>query len=268
MFPLAGKEFPTTTDELTTAIQDALAEVFTIPKKAGVSAEGTYASIKRLTVDLSGATVSATKPPPKPTPTGKRQPGPSVQKLEVRGEPVEYQKSKVNFEVTAKGVKLDYARDKGGKPLLVLADAESGSADARITKADIESLARAVASEAAKQQGVNIQELHVDLASHGPRSVSVEAKVKAKKLMMSGTLHVSGRLDIDDELNATVSGLACKGEGVVGSMAAGVVQSKLKQYEGTRVSLMAFSLGDVKLRDLKIDTKSGLHVTAAFGREG
>ena len=30
----------------------------------------------------------------------------------------------------------------------------------------------------------------------------------------------------------------------------------------------AFSLGDVKLRDLKIDTKSGLHVTAAFGREG
>jgi hypothetical protein len=51
-------------------------------------------------------------------------------------------------------------------------------------------------------------------------------------------------------------------------MAAGVVQSKLKQYERTRISLMAFSLGDVKLRDLKIDTKSGLHVTAAFGREG
>ena len=59
MFPLAGKEFPTTTDELTTAIQDALAEVFTIPKKAGVSAEGTYASIKRLTVDLSGTIAKA-----------------------------------------------------------------------------------------------------------------------------------------------------------------------------------------------------------------
>src|SRR4051794_5164611 len=268
MFPLAGKDFPTTTDELVTAIQDALAEVFTIPKKAGVSAEGTHPAIKRLTVDLSGASVRATKPPPKPQPTGKREPGPTVQKLEVRGEPVEYEKSKANFEVTAKSVKLDYARDKKGNPLLVLADAASGTADARIAKADIESLARAVASDAAKQQGVTIQDLSVDLSSHGPRSVSVEAKVKAKKLMMSGTLHVTGRLDVDDELNAKISGLTCKGDGVVGSMAAGVVQSKLKQYEGTRVSLMAFSLGDVKLRDLKIDTKAGLHVTAAFGSEG
>ena len=267
MFPLAGKEFPTSTDELVAAIQEPLAEVFTIPKKAGVSADGAYPSVKRLTVDLSGASVRASKPPPKPQPTGKREPGPTVKKLEVRGEPVEYEKSKANFAVTADSVRFDYAHDKAGKPLLVLADAAGGNADARIGKADI-NRSPAVASEAAKQQGVTIQDLSIDLSSHGPRSVSVEARVKAKKLMMSGTLHVSGRLDIDDELNAKVSGLTCKGEGVVGTMAAGVVQSKLKQYEGTRVSLMAFSLGDVKLRDLKIDTKSGLHVTAAFGSGG
>jgi hypothetical protein len=31
------------------------------------------------------------------------------------------------------------------------------------------------------------------------------------------------------------------------------------------VPLMAFSLGDVALRDLKIDLKKDLHITAAFG---
>ena len=37
MFPLAGKDFPTTSDELAAAIQDKLEEVFTLPKKGGVT---------------------------------------------------------------------------------------------------------------------------------------------------------------------------------------------------------------------------------------
>src|SRR4029079_16222188 len=118
----------------------------------------------------------------------------------------------------------------------------------------------------AKQQGVTVQDLSVNLTSEGDRSVEAEVRVKAKKLMMSGVIHVRGKLDVDDELNATVSDLSCKGEGVVGSMAAGLIQGKLQEYNGRRIPLMAFSLGDVSLRDLKIDTKGGLHVTAKFGK--
>jgi hypothetical protein len=48
-------------------------------------------------------------------------------------------------------------------------------------------------------------------------------------------------------------------------MASGLVKSKLKPYEGQTFPLMTFSLGDVALRDLKIDVKNNVQVTADFG---
>ena len=83
--------------------------------------------------------------------------------------------------------------------------------------------------------------------------------------MMSGMIVVRGKLDVDDALNATVSGLTCTGEGVVGGASAGIVQKKIQAYNDTVIPLMAFSLGDVKLRDLKIVVKDAVQVSAAFG---
>jgi hypothetical protein len=96
--------------------------------------------------------------------------------------------------------------------------------------------------------------------------VAVEVRVKAKKMIMSGVINVKGRLDLDDELNATVSGLSASGEGVIGTMASGFLQNKLKAYEGKKFPLMAFSLGDTTLRDLNISAKgANLQVSASFG---
>src|SRR5437764_10159321 len=77
LFPLAGKEFPATSDELAEAIAGALGRVLTLPKTNGaVTAEGgKFPSIKKLKINLNNATDSAADPPPKPRPTGKRQPG-------------------------------------------------------------------------------------------------------------------------------------------------------------------------------------------------
>lgn len=267
MFPLAGKNFPGSANELTESIEKALAEVLTLTRKdPAVSAEGgKYPSIKKLTINLNNAVVSATDPPPKPQPTGKREQGIEVDALEVTGKPIKYEQNKLEMELKASGVKLDFGRDKKGHPLLVLADAKEGHVQAKISKDDIESLARAAAEAAAKQQGIKIDDLDLTLGSEGKRSVTADVRVKAKKMMVSGTIHIRGKLDIDDELNATVSGLECTGEGMIGTMAAGIVKSKLKGYEGKVFPLMTFSLGDVTLRDLKIDVKNSVQVTAAFG---
>ena len=87
----------------------------------------------------------------------------------------------------------------------------------------------------------------------------------ARKLLLSGVIHIIGRLDIDDALIATVSDLKATGEGAIGSLAAGIVQGKLKPFNGKKIPLMAFSLGDVALRDLKIAVKNNVQVTAQFG---
>lgn len=269
MFPLAGKEFPTSSDELASSIEEALGKVFTMPKSNGVVVDGAkFPSLKTVKINLSGATVSAKKPPPKPTPVGKRQAGVRVDKLEVTGQPIQYEQTKLHLKVTGSGLAFDFARDKSGKPLLVLAEAKDGKVEAKITKKDIETLMIEAAAIAARQQGITIQGLDLDLKSDGPRSVAAQVRVKARKLLMSGTIVITGKLDVDDELNATVSELNCTGEGMVGNVAAGIVQKKIKPYHGTTIPLMAFSLGDVALRDLKIKVKDSVEVSAAFGKDG
>ena len=267
MFPLTGKNFPDTAEDLASAIQGALAQVLTLPKKdSAVTAEGgKFPKVKKLKINLSGASVSAAEPPPKPKATGRREPGVEVDQLEVVGQPIKYEQNKLDLHLNATGVKFDYGRDKKGQPLLVLADAKDGHVEAKISKADIEALARAAAELAAKQQGIKIEGLDLTLTSQGPRSLAVDARVKAKKMVVSGVIHIKGKVDVDDEMNATVSGLECKGEGVIGTMVAGVVQGKLKPYEGKVFPLMTFSLGDVALRDLKIDVKNTVKVSADFG---
>jgi hypothetical protein len=267
MFPLAGKSFPEDADELAESIRTALEEFLTFPKgSSGVTVDAPkYPTVKQLTVDLDDARAQGDDLPPKPVPKGKREPGIKVGQLEITGHPIRYEKSKVDLSVKAKNVAFDFARDKKGKPLLVLSEAGEGQVAVKVAKADMQALAQAAATLAAKEHGVTIQEVELTLESRGPRAVAADARVKAKKMLVSGVLHIKGRLDIDEELNATISELDCQGEGIVGTMAAAVIQPKLAAVNGKKIALVAFSFGDVTLRDLKIDVKSGLNVTARFG---
>ena len=167
MFPLAGKNFPDSGETLASAISGALAQVLTMPtKNSAVAVEGgKFPKVKKLSIDLSGASVSAAEPPPKPKATGKREPGIEVDQLEVLGQPIKYEQNKLDLSLNARGVRFDYGRDKKGQPLLVLADAKDGHVEAMISKADIESLARAAAEMAAKQHGIKIEGLELTLTS-------------------------------------------------------------------------------------------------------
>ena len=269
MFPLAGKEFPESPDQLARAIEDALSEHLTFPPKASVVKldGGAWPDIRRAQIDLCGAKVSATGLAPPPKPQKKRQPGITVQQLEVMGRPIRYQASEVNFALKAANVSFDFARDADGQAILVLKDADDGHIDVKIARDDIQSLLLAAASAAARQHGVTIQELQLNLQSQGPRSIGGDVRVKAKKLILSGAVHVRGRVDIDDELVATLSNLSAAGEGVVGSFAAGLIGGMLKQANGNRIPLVGLSLGDVSLHDLNISTQAGLEIAADFGHK-
>ena len=267
MFPLSGKNFPTDPQVLADSIREALAAVLSLPDGGkAVKVEGAeLPQLKRIKVDLSGAEISATEPPPKPKPSGKRTPGLHVTSLEVVGHPIKYEKNKLDLTLKARDVSCDFARDKKGNAMLVLADAREGSVEAKMSKADIEALLKRVAEELAKEQKVTVQDLKLTLTSSGPRSVAADVRITARKMLVSGTIVLKGRLDVDDELNATLSELSASGDGMVGSMVAGLVHKKVKPHEGRVIPLMAFSLGDVALRDLKITVKKDVQVNAAFG---
>jgi hypothetical protein len=267
MFPLAGNSYPTSSDELARGIRDALAEMFTFPNPNSViRIEGdAWPAIDRLTVDLGGAIVRVSQPPPKPVPQESREPGITIGQLQVLGHPIRYQQSRLDLDVAARNVRTEFSHDSTGRALILLADASDGHVETQIGKADLQSAMRAAATEAAKPQGVTIQDLQVSLASDGVRSLAGEVRVKAKKMMMSGVVVVRGKVEIDQDMIATLSNLTCTGEGMIGGMAAAMVNSKLRLYEGKRVPLMAFALGDVTLRGLRITTDDPIAVRAEFG---
>src|SRR5690242_20191483 len=128
MFPLASKDYPASTQELTESIHDALAQVLSFPKKNNVvtAQGGSFPEIDKMRIDLSGASVSIRKPPPQPKPRGKRQSGVQIGQLDVVGQPIQYEKSKANFSLKARGLSFDFARDADSKPILVLTDAQDG----------------------------------------------------------------------------------------------------------------------------------------------
>src|SRR5947209_4274292 len=114
MFPLAGKDFPSSSDELTSSIHDALAGVLRLPDgdSTVIAQGGRFPTISKLTVNLDGASVIGKEPPPKPEPVGKRLPGIEVGQLEVSGQPIRYEKSKLDLVIKSKQVRLDFGRDK------------------------------------------------------------------------------------------------------------------------------------------------------------
>lgn len=267
MFPLTGKSFPNSSDELAESIRAALADVISLPSNGSVVTVkgGSYPVVRNLKVNLDGATITAAEPPARPKPAGKREPGIEVDQLEVGGHPIKYEQNKLDLTLKAQNVRFDFARDKKGRALLVLTSARDGHVQAKISKADIRALVTSIAREVAKQQKIQIQDLELDLVAHGSRSLAADVRIKAKKLLMTGVIRIKGRVDVDDELVATLSDLRAEGEGVVGSLASGIVEHHLKPHEGRRIPLVAFSLGDVALRDLKIAVKNDVQVSAEFG---
>jgi hypothetical protein len=266
MFHLGAKEFPKTADDLRESLLAGLEKLFELPDRDGiVEVEGgKYPRVGRLAVDLSDAAADTNRKVAKPVATGKRQEGVTADEVEVNGKPILIDEAALELALTASDVKLDFGKDRAGKPLLVLADARNGKVDARISKDDLEQLLTAKIAEKAEENGIRVEGAELELKSRGERSVSVDLRVKARKLV-SAVIRVSGDIDIDDELTARLSNLGCEGEGMLGNMAVGFIRPHLARFEGYELPLMAFSLGDVKLRDLKIRAGDALRVSAKFG---
>src|SRR5436309_547735 len=130
--------------------------------------------------------------------------------------------------------------------------AKHGRLHARMSHADLEALLRATFQSAAVRHGVVIEKTELTFACADERSVAVHLRVTGSKRMafvtVRAVLHGRGRLVIDEALQATLCGLSCEGEGVVGQMLVGLIQDQVRQWEGRSFPLTAFSLGELQLR--------------------
>lgn len=268
MFYLSGNDFPQNAPELAAALLQPLHELFTFSREESAVVRvngGQYPDVNQLRIDLSGASLKARQPPPKPAGVGQSRAGLHASALEVLGHPVRVQEAPIHFDVTATDVRFAYDRNEEGRPLLLLTAAEAGQAKVEIGRGDLEALLLAQASAAAAKQGVSIEKVKLTLAPLDTRSVAVAVRATAKKLFARADLEVKGRLTVDERLNARVSALSCHGDGIVGGLAGNLIRPYLERFNNTELPLTGMSLGNVRLHDLRLDVTDSLKVEAAFG---
>ena len=169
------------------------------------------------------------------------------------------------MELSGRDVGFDYDRDSAGTPLLMLRKASDGHVRLRVARKELDKLLLTAAKEAAIKQGVTITQTTLDLRQIDDHTVHLAVNLTAKKMIVKAALRMEGRLTIDEELIARLSGLACEGEGVLAKLACGALRPHLQQLENRPLPLTALSLGDVRLHDLNVRVDDGLDVNAKFG---
>jgi hypothetical protein len=267
MFPLQTDSLPANADSLRAALEDSLRQVVRLPAGEMVVVEDrSYPELNAIRLSLDGATVLDHLPPRPTPPKGTGQPALSVLDFEISARPLLVQGASVDLSCRARAVELGQTRDEKGRIVLLLRKAAEGKLEVGLAIADLEALVLTAAKAAAAEQGVSIENVRIELMARTERAVDLLVQVRAKKLFFNAIVRISGRAEIDEQLNARLVGLECTGEGTLGTLACGLIAPHLQRFDGRAFPLLALPLGEVKLRDVRIATGDELRVTAEFGQ--
>jgi hypothetical protein len=264
MFPLKTNALPTNAADLARHLNDSLRDLFHLPNDPVSIREVSYPHLASLSVCLDGAQVQG-PPPPVPTIGAERSPALTVDSFTVKGSQVSVGPAGVDFALEAKQLALQRASGRDGNVVLVLESAADGRIEVSASPSDIEALIEEVARAEAGKHGVAIDTVRLSLRSNSPRSLAAQVRLRAKKLFLSTTLQITAQADLDEDLNATISGLDCTGDGALGGIACGVLKPHLEKINGRTFSLMSLPLGEVRLRNVQIIASDKLSITAEFG---
>jgi hypothetical protein len=264
MFPLDTQTFPASAAELAERLNESLRGVFALSRDPVEVRDKSYPHLESVIASLDGARLPD-RPPPQPSVAGTGAGALTIDSFRVAASPFLVGPAAVDFQLTATGVGLRQGKDRDGNVLLLLHDAAEGRVEISAALADLERLIAEVAKAEAGKHGVNIDSVQLLLRSSSPRSLAAEVRLRAKKLFVSASLRVTAQLELDEELNAKLSGLECTGEGAIASVACGVLKPHLQKLEGREFSLMSLPLGEVRLREVRIAVNDKLSVTAEFG---
>lgn len=261
MLPFAAAKFPASLSELVTALTDGFSARNLVAKSVRVEGAA-LSALAMLRVDLTGTRLTrgfrlSTSPANGPAMV-------VAECFEMLGAPLFFEDTAMQVRVEATHAELHFA----GSPAdgtLVLAKAASGTLSLAVAQADLEALLHQLARNAAEKQGVEIKKTQLELTALGKRALSFRCEVTAKMFVMSADLALSGHFEVDEQLNARLTGLTLGGDAMITKLAGGFIRPHLDKLEGRVFPLLALAPGELGLRDVKIATSGGLEVRAKFG---
>jgi hypothetical protein len=242
----------------------SLREVFSVERDPVTVSAISLPKVERIAINLDRAQLRPNPPTP-PAVQGESTAGLELQSLTMDAADLSLGPVTADLHLTASDVRLDQALDSNAEIVLLLRSAADGAIEISTNKSALEEAIAAVAKLEAGKQGVTVEEATLSIRERGPRSISAEVQIKARKLFFATVVRIGANLDINEELEATVSGLSCNGDGAIGSLACGVLSPHLQKLEGRTFPLMALPLGEIRLRDVRLSAGEKITVRAEFG---
>ena len=264
MFPLYSKKFPDNAVDLSALLNDSVKRVFAHAANPVSIRDKSYPKLDEIRITLDGAELRP-DPPRAPAPKGRGTPALDVAELHITANELAIGPATASLRLGARAVQLHQAKDGSGEIVLLLQGAADGELEVTVAHHELENAIAALAKAEAGKHGVAIDQVRLTLRTRGERSVDAEVQLRGKKLFFTTVIRIAAKLDVDDQLNATVSGLSCNGEGAIGALACGVLQPHLQSLDGRTFSLTGLPLGEVRLRDVRLSTGDEIKVTAEFG---
>ncbi|MEN3370559.1 MAG: hypothetical protein V7609_2702 [Verrucomicrobiota bacterium] len=264
MFLLNTKSLPSTAEALESLLNESLRQLFIVTSDPVTIRDASYPHLKELNVSLDGAQLRG-NPPPIPSPPGKPAPALEVDLLSVKASALSIGPASIDFSLSARAVHLSQSRDSKDEIVLSIEDATDGAVEISASQLGLEALIAEVARTEAGKHGVTIDRVRLELRAKSSRSLAAEVRLRAKKLFLGASIRITGQLDLDEELNARITGLNCAGDGAIATLACGVLKPHLEKIDGREFYLMSLPLGKIRLRAVQLAVGDRLSVTAQFG---
>jgi hypothetical protein len=264
MFPLYTKTFPSGATELERLLNESVRRLFSTTALPVSAREKSYPAIAELRIALDDAKLRADAPRP-PILPGSASPALVLDLLQVHGSRVTVGPALLELNLTARDVRLFQSRDAKDEITLILQSATDGEIEISAAKDAIESAITTVVKREAEKHGVTIEQVQLNLQTRSSRSLDAEVQLHARKLFFSTIIKIAAKLDLDEQLNATVSEVRCAGDGAIGSLACGLLAPQLQKVNGRSFSLMALPLGGIRLHDVRLSAADRLTISAEFG---
>lgn len=202
---------------------------------------------------------------PKPLPRTEAAPALTVAKFKVTGTPVEIEGIPATIHANFSGLGCGFGRAGEGPWQLVVQSAGGGRIELEAATRDIEQGVHRIVSELAGSQGATVKSTTLNLTSISPRSIKFEVSCTAKVFIATATLIVGGQLEIDEQLNARLSDLSVRGDGMIANMAQGLIQPRLAELNGRVIPLGDYVAAGLTVQDLRISTGEKVRLEATLG---
>lgn len=264
MFPLFRNEMPSSASELELALNATFARLFSGVTNPVSVRDDSYPQLGGIEITLDRAQLRADAPRPAKT-NAATQPALQIAEMKINANEISLGPATADLRLHANDVQLQQTRDANGEIILLVKRAASGEVEVSADKTEIENGIATLARNEAGKHGVTIDQVKLNVTSRGERSLDAEVQLRARKLFFSTTIRISAKLDLDEQLNARLSGLTCIGDGAIGAIACSTLQPHIEKLNGRTFSLLALPLGEVRLRDVRIAAGDRISVRAEFG---